>query len=350
MSRKNHRFSVLVAWGASLVILLSQCAGSHLNSNHSADQSHLLPQSLKDQFEVRDVAPPGPLLGPSPSPLPVAEQSVDSEKLSKKELKRRNKKSISAEAASFIGPMPFVNPIRRPAKDPIWVGEKLTYEVTYLGIRAGFLEIEALPYKMVENRKVYYIKATATSSAVFSLVYRLEDTVETFIDFDGFYSHRFHLHQDESKQIRDSLELYDSEKRQSYWANTWDRKEKGYSENKDYYPMVPFPQDSLSSIYYLRSVSMEIGKVIEFPVMSEGKPLDAYVTVVKRENMDTPMGSVPALKLKPEAATHGVLERKGDSFIWLTDDDRRFLIRVEAKVKIGSVIAQLKKVELGTPP
>lgn len=320
-----------------------------MSSNRNADQSHLLPQSLKDQFEVHDVATVQPVV--SPTPLGAAFQ-VDPDPLNRKVRKSKNHGTTSSlsEPEFFIGPLPFVYPHRRPAKDPIWVGEKLTYEVTYLGIRAGYLEIEALPYKMVEKRKVYYIKATATSSSVFSLVYRLEDTVETFIDFEGFYSHRFHLHQDESKQIRDSLELYDSEKRQSYWANTWDRKEKGYSENKDYYPMIPFPQDSLSSIYYLRSVPLEQGSVVEFPVMSEGKPLDAFVTVIKREKIDSPMGEIPAFKLKPEAATHGVLERKGDSFIWVSDDDRRFLLRVEAKVKIGSVIAQLKKVEFGTPP
>jgi hypothetical protein len=45
-----------------------------------------------------------------------------------------------------------------------------------------------------------------------------------------------------------------------------------------------------------------------------------------------------------------VLEKKGDSFMWLTDDDRRFLVRLEAKVKIGSVVAELKQIELGTAP
>ena len=34
----------------------------------------------------------------------------------------------------------------------------------------------------------------------------------------------------------------------------------------------------------------------------------------------------------------------------ITDDARRIPIRLEAKVKIGTVVASLKKVELGTPP
>lgn len=264
--------------------------------------------------------------------------------------KKKKKGKHVAETPAPASVVPFVYPSRRPAKDPIWVGEKLTYEVTYLGIPAGTFTLEALPYKAVGDRKVYHIMAKAWNSAVFGLMYKLEDYVETYIDYDGFFSHRFHLHQDETKQVRDSQELYDSEKKQSYWWNRWDRKERGYSENKDFYPMEPFPQDTLSSLYYLRSVPLPPGGTVSFPVMSEGKPLTAYVTVVKREELDTAAGTLKTVKLKPEAATRGVLEKKGDSYMWLTDDDRRFLVKIEAKVKIGYVVAELKKIELGTAP
>jgi hypothetical protein len=266
----------------------------------------------------------------------------------KKHGKAKEKHIASTPAPASVEP--FVYPSRRPAKDPIWVGEKLTYQVTYLGIPAGTFTLEALPYKAVGDRKVYHIMAKAWNSAVFGLMYKLEDYVETYIDFDGFFSHRFHLHQDETKQVRDSQELYDSEKKQSYWWNRWDRKERGYSENKDFYPMEPFPQDTLSSLYYLRAVPLPPHATVSFPVMSEGKPLTAYVTVVEREELDTAAGTLKTVKLKPEAATRGVLERKGDSYMWLTDDDRRFLVKIEAKVKIGYVVAELKKIELGTAP
>jgi hypothetical protein len=268
------------------------------------------------------------------------------EKISKK--KRKGKQVAATPSPASVAP--FVFPSRRPAKDPIWVGEKLTYEVTYLGIPAGTFTLEALPYKAVGDRKVYHIMAKAWNSAVFGLMYKLDDYIETYIDFDGFFSHRFHLHQDETKQVRDSLELYDSEKKQSYWWNRWDRKERGYSENKDFFPMESFPQDTLSSLYYLRTVPLPQGGTVNFPVMSEGKPLTAYITVVGREELDTAAGVLKTVKVKPEAATRGVLERKGDSYMWLTDDDRRFLVKIEAKVKIGYVVAELKKIELGTAP
>jgi hypothetical protein len=45
------------------------------------------------------------------------------------------------------------------------------------------------------------------------------------------------------------------------------------------------------------------------------------------------------------------MEKKGDSYMWLTDDDRHFMVRMEAKVKIGTVVGRLKRVEsMGTPP
>jgi hypothetical protein len=155
---------------------------------------------------------------------------------------------------------------------------------------------------------------------------------------------------DETKQTRDSLELYDSEKQQTFYWNRWNRKEKGYVETKEFFPMPPFSQDSLSALYYLRSVPLPTGSVVSFPVVNEGKNWEAVVTVVRREMVDSPMGKIQAIVLKPETKYQGVLQKKGDSFVWLTDDDRRVLVRLEAKVKIGTVTARLKALEPGTPP
>ena len=46
----------------------------------------------------------------------------------------------------------------------------------------------------------------------------------------------------------------------------------------------------------------------------------------------------------------GVLKNSGDSFLWVADDIRRIPLKLEAKVKVGTVVAKLWKVELGTPP
>jgi len=98
-------------------------------------------------------------------------------------------------------------------------------------------------------------------------------------------------------------------------------------------------------------VPLHEGSVISFPVISEGKNWDAVVTVIGRETIDSPMGRVRAVKLKLETKYQGILKKQGsgDNHIWLTDDDRRFMVRLEAKVKIGTIVGRLKRMEPGVP-
>ncbi|MBU6376429.1 MAG: DUF3108 domain-containing protein [Bdellovibrionales bacterium] len=241
----------------------------------------------------------------------------------------------------------FEYPNRRPQVDPIWIGEKASYDITYLGVSAGTFTLQALPFKEINERKVYHIFGEAVSGKVFSLFYSLKDTIETFIDYQSLAPHRFHVVLDESKQKRNSLELYDSEKGETFFWNRWNHHKKGYVEVKDFFPMQPLSQDSLSSLYYLRTVDLSDGAVVKFPVVSEGKNWDAEVTVVKRELLDTRIGKIRAIKLQPETKYQGILKKQGDSFLWLSDDDRRILLRLEAKVRIGSVVASIQSFEKG---
>ncbi len=97
-------------------------------------------------------------------------------------------------------------------------------------------------------------------------------------------------------------------------------------------------------------IPLPLGTVITFPVISEGKYWEAICNILRREVRDTPLGEVPTIVIQPDTKFQGVLRKNGDSFLWLTDDDRRFPVRLEAKVKIGTVVANLVRIELGTPP
>jgi hypothetical protein len=334
------------------------CAGGSLGRVTPADA---LPTELskeeQQKFEVSDLTASEfrePEPRPSPSPAP---QAVKAPKHSKKRKGKQSKATPPGEISASPEPSPSTAPAaqtnypsRRPAKDPIWIGEKMVFDITYFGMSAGDFTLEAMPLKAIDNRKVYHIKGLAESSKVFSLFYRLHDMVETFLDYDGLFSHRFHILLDETKQARDSLELYDSQKKQTFYWNRWNHKERGYTETKEFQPIEPFSQDSLSALYFLRTLPLIEGAVYNVPVVSEGKSWEAVVTVVRRETMRSPMGKVQCVVLKPETKYQGVLKKQGDSFLWLTDDDRRTVVRLEAKVRIGTVIAQLKKFEPGTPP
>lgn len=334
-------------WALTVVTLLTSCAGKGVTRVEIPNE---LPQELQSKFEVRDA----PI--PTPSASPALVSTTEERTATKKKHFKRKHKLTKAEAKKLAEEQQQAKPAlqypnRRPAKDPIWVGEKFLYEITYFGMAAGDFTVEVGPLKAIADRKVYDVQGHAESSSVFSMFYRLNDSVESFIDYDGIFSHRFHLILDETKQSRDALELYDYEKQRTFYWNKWNHRDRGYSETKEYGDIPLWAQDSVSALYYVRTLPLKDGDVYTFPVVSEGKPWEAVVTVVRREVVDSPMGKVQAVVVKPETKFRGVLQKRGDSFIWLTDDDRRIPIRLEAKVKIGTVVGTLKQVvSYGTPP
>jgi len=328
----RNKISPVIIWVIPIIISWAGCvSGTLRNIPLSNELPPELPKEFKDNFEVKEVSQ-----NRTPSSL------VSSQTQAPETRKKKSKKSKPKPIAPA-----FVYPNRRPEKDPIWVGEKLTYSITYFGMTAGDFTLEVLPYKFIRDRKMYHIKGTAVTTAIFSLIYRINDMVETFIDYDGVFSHRFHILLDETKQARDSLELHDSEKSQTYYWNRWDRRGSGYQETKEFAPIPPFSQDSLSALYYVRTMPLSIGSVFSFPVISEGKSFEAVCNIVRRENMRTPLGRIDTIVIKPEMKYQGILKKSGDSYLWLTDDDRRVPVRLEAKVRIGTVIANLIKVDLG---
>jgi Protein of unknown function (DUF3108) len=323
---------------AVAMMFVGGCAGKNVSKVELPSE---LPQELQTKFEVRDTPVPVPSATPA-----VTLTAVDQAALTKTSLKRKHK-ITKAEAKKLAAAQVKAGPQypnRRPTKDPIWVGEKFLFEITYFGMAAGDFTVEVGPFKAIQDRKVYHIQAHAESSSVFSMFYRLNDSIESFIDYEGIFSHRFHLILDETKQSRDALELYDYDKLRTFYWNKWNHRDRGYSESKEYGDIPPWSQDSVSALYYVRTLPLKDGDVYTFPVVSEGKPWEAVVTVLRREIVDSPMGKVQAIVVKPETKFRGVLQKRGDSFIWLTDDDRRIPIRLEAKVKIGTVVGSLKQV------
>lgn len=355
--------------GILLFIALGGCAGNLLKKG--VGDSALpedLPKEMHDKFEVREEgAAPRPDAAQG-SPLPtgfVVDQpkaSVSPTLLDRKAKRTKKKKGkyavpdLSApllakdgEQAAADAPQSYPN--RRPSRDPLWVGEKQVWDITYFGMSAGEFTLSTLPHKVINNRKVYHFHGDAVSSKVFSMFYRVDDKIDSFMDYLGLFSHRFHVVINESKQTRDALELNDSEKGQTFYWNRWTHVDRGTTETKGFFPAPKFAQDSLSALFFVRGRNeLRDGDVITFPVISEGNYWEAVITVLRRQMMDSPLGKVQTVVLKPEHKLQGVLQKTGDSFIWLTDDDRRYVVRLEAKVKIGTVVGTLKSVVPGVSP
>jgi hypothetical protein len=290
-----------------------------------------VPSDLAHKFEVKENAtlPQVKPAEPAPSAPPAAK-------------KKQRKKGKIAKAPKKKEDK-FEWPNRWTMPNFFRVGERYLFDITYFGATAGNLELQLLPEKVVDDRPTFHIRGTATTSSVFSLFYRLHDVAESFMDTTGLFSHKFSLKLDESLQTREVLELYDQKKHTAYYWSKLDSKRKGKVQDQFEIPTEPFTQDGLSAFYYLRTLPLELGKTYAFPVVNNGKQRTVRVTAIRKEMLSTKIGELPAIVVKPEVVLDGVLSSYGDSFIWISDDDRRLLLKIDAKIKVGSVIAYLKE-------
>lgn len=366
-----HAVTHALGW-VMLATFLTGCGGIFGRIRGENPFPEELPQDYRERFEVRavDIAEPVSSPGDSPSKLPPASEAGGSAKknvkpdgLEKtihigtstplsaataparsakaKPARKKSKLKVTTAPDEVVG---FVYPDRRQGREFFPVGEKQLFSIYFFGMAAASVELEVLPNKEINGRRVYHIHGHAWTSRVFSLLYTVDDTIESYFDQDGLFSHRFHLKLNETKQTRDSLELLDSEKGQSYWWDRWDHKKKGYAEKKEFFPMQPLSQDSLSALYYMRTLDLKTGARHVFPIMNHGKNLNAAITVIGREVLSTELGKIPAIKVRLDAEFQGIAKKSGDSFLWLSDDSRRLLLKLEAKVKLGTITALIQEV------
>lgn len=238
---------------------------------------------------------------------------------------------------------------RRPKVDPYRVGEKVTLDVSYFGVTAGEMTLEVRPFVAVNGRKSYNFAGTALSTSVFAMFYAVNDWFESFVDFQTLIPSSYALHVKESKQLRETRCLFDWNK---MLATFWDKKinaEEKVEERKFEWALVPYAQNIFTAVYYLRNFQLKVGKKIVFRVAHEKENFDVTGEVIRKEKLSTPAGELDTVVIKPQIHLNGVFRPVGDIFIWLTDDDRKYVVRIESKIKIGTIVASVKAITPGSP-
>jgi hypothetical protein len=349
--------------GLTLLLVLTACAGPILKVDKSDEKLRVDAYELK--VVIKEIAP-----GAKPdekaaekTAAKADEKSVaksDATKASAakppepkvKKIKegkpaKQPKLGIEAEAAKassvetsegFVG--------RRPSKDPFRVGEKVTLSMKYWALNAGKMYIEVLPFVEVNGRKAYHLKVNVKSHSWFRSVYAVDDTAVTYLDYDEMVPLSLSITLKESKQLAETRTFFDwKQKKASYWQKKVT--DKGESSKELNWDIPPYSQNVVSAAYYLRTFAWADGKSYALRVSDEGKNSVYRGEVVRREKLKTDLGILDTVVIKPQVQVEGVFQPVGDILVWLTDDDRKFLVRIEAKIKIGTVVAMVESIDKG---
>ncbi len=220
---------------------------------------------------------------------------------------------------------------REPTKTnpPFGVGERMVFAVKALGITAGHATLEIKEIINLDGQEVYHIVVTAQTTPFFSLFYRINDRLETYLDTKEFYPHRYEAHLEEGDYRKDEVIIYDQKRHIAYCEG----KEVG---------IPPRVQDSVSLYYYLRTLNLKTGEVIKVPINC-GKHNYLLTLKVKGEkSIHTKDGHHQAFILIPQSLElSGELKRKGEATAYLSTKEKVLLLAKVSRAGVFSARAVL---------
>ncbi|MFN2366107.1 MAG: DUF3108 domain-containing protein [Desulfurivibrionaceae bacterium] len=226
-----------------------------------------------------------------------------------------------------------------PVDFPFQPGEKLIYKLRWGIFTAGEAELEVLPFTEVNGERVWHFRMSAHTTEFIDVFYKVRDRIESFTDLALANSLLYNKKQREGSIKRDVVVHFNQASRTAVYSNR--------GEALEPIKIDADTLDPLASLYYIRTRQLAKNSVIVRPVTDGKKLVDGMARVVKRETVVIEGTEYNTFLVEPDLKdARGVFEKSSDSKLklWITDDDRRLLVKMESKVVVGSFNATLVEV------
>ncbi|MBN1435249.1 DUF3108 domain-containing protein [Candidatus Fermentibacterales bacterium] len=220
-------------------------------------------------------------------------------------------------------------------------GERLVFSVEYGIIKAGTATLSVSGPEDYDGLQAYRIVATACSNPAFSSFFRVEDTNEALLDIVQLHTLMFHKHLEEGSYRFDETVYYDQEAGYARYPEEPD-------SAKALVEIPPHALDVLSSLYYARTLPLEVGEVYYLDCHADNDNYPLKVTVLGEERIRVPAGEFDCILVQPELSSPGIFEQKGELYVWLTDDEARMPVLMRSAIVIGEIATLLQEYTPGT--
>jgi len=228
-----------------------------------------------------------------------------------------------------------------PAKK-IFLGEKLKFEVSYLGVTVGDAAADVKEIVKVNGRDAYHIVVEVRSRGILDWVYKVRDTHHSYVDVEYLHSLRYEKKIHEGSYWTDESMEYDQEKHLGKFRSRKDR-----SQKEMFIPL--HVQDQLCCAYWLRAQDTRPDLKVMIPVNADEKNWDLEVIMHDVKEMTLKgVGTFQTVEVEPIVMFEGFFVRRGKIRGWMSLDEHRLPLLMKVKVPVlGDVTATLVQYEPG---
>ncbi|HUI83268.1 MAG TPA: DUF3108 domain-containing protein [Candidatus Binatia bacterium] len=235
-----------------------------------------------------------------------------------------------AQGEARIGSSSHIQPLRASFQFPY--GQTFHYQGEWRFWTAG---VATLRIESAGSQD--HIEATADSTGVVALLYRVQDRFNSWMDAKSLCSYRLMKHSEEGSHRRETTITYDYNRGKAILE---ERSLKDNQQKKIENDVPGCVTDVLSGILYVSSLPLQPGATYTFPLNDGGKTVTVQAHVEGNEQIKTPAGTFQTVRVGPEGSS-GILKNHGRIWIWYSDDGRHLPIQMRAKLLWGTLTIYL---------
>jgi SHS2 domain-containing protein len=218
-------------------------------------------------------------------------------------------------------------------------GEVLEYRIHYGFINAaeGVVEVHQNLFK-INERPCYRVNVTGKTIGAFDLVLRIRDNWRSYIDTAAMVPHRFQVDIQEGKYRKKETVFFNHEARTI-------RSEEVNQETKEF-ELRRNVQDLVSGYFFLRTIDfnqLRLGDIVQVDAFFDDDFYDFKVRYRGKGEVETNWGKIRCLLLNPVMPANQLFKGENSIRVWVSDDENKIPVKVEADMFVGAVELDLKK-------
>lgn len=222
-------------------------------------------------------------------------------------------------------------------EDAFQTGEWFKFRVHYGLINAGYATLEVQD-GIIYNKKVYHVIGKGYTTGMSRLFFKVDDLYESY--FDKVTGNPY-------KYVRKIYEGGYIKNQEGLFNQASDRVlVKDYENKTERTFVIPNnTQDIVSTFYYLRNYpninKLKVGESVSIDMFFDEEIKKFKLKFIGREDISTKFGVIPTMIFRPLVQSGRVFKEQEALTVWISDDDNKIPVRIQASLTVGSIKADL---------
>lgn len=222
-------------------------------------------------------------------------------------------------------------------EDAFTTGEWIKLRIHYGLVNAGYATLE-VKNAIKDNKKVHHVVGKGYTVGMAKFFFKVEDDYQSYFDKQTNKPYQFLRKINEGGYVKNQEGFFDQNNNTVLVKDYKHKTEKTFSVTENV-------QDIVSSFYHLRNHpqinKLNIGESITIDMFFDDEITKFKLKYIGKEDIKSKFGKVSCLVFKPLVQAGRVFKENESVTIWISDDENKIPVRLQASLAVGSLKADL---------